>query len=325
MANKVVVIGGGNAGLCAAIEAAESGNQVLLIEASPLKFRGGNSKYTRDIRYVHGPDRFTSGEYSAPELMDDLRQVSGGELNHEMAELVISRSEAIPEWMALHGIVFKKEIRGTLSLSRTNAFFMGGGKALVDAYYKQLEKLGVHVIYDAEVASLRVRESFVESVLYRSGGSSSEVKGDRFIFASGGFEANREMITEFWGKAASNIKVRGSKFNRGLPLKALLGVGALSCGSDKSGHMVAVDARSPDFDGGIVTRIDAIPWGIVVNERGERFYDEGEDIWPKRYAVWGRLVADQPGQIAYAITDSKTIGKYMPTAYPPFKASNIGE
>ena len=80
--------------------------------------------------------------------------------------------------------------------------------------------------------------------------------------------------------------------------------------------MVAIDARAPLYDGGIVTRIDCVSLGVMVNRDGERFYDEGEDFWPKRYAIWGRLVAQQPGQIAYSIIDSKAIGRFMPPVFP---------
>jgi len=86
---------------------------------------------------------------------------------------------------------------------------------------------------------------------------------------------------------------------------------------------VAVDARAPKFDGGIVTRLDCVPFGIVVNKHTKRFYDEGEDFWPKRYAIWGRLVARQPDQIAYSIIDSKSIDLFMPSVYSPIKADSI--
>ena len=128
---------------------------------------------------------------------------------------------------------------------------------------------------------------------------------------------------KFWGESVRNIKIRGSRYNTGIPLRSLIENGALMCGSEKAGHMVAVDTRSPEFDAGIVSRIDAIPWGIVINKNVERFYDEGEDIWPKRYAIWGRLVAEQDSQLAYAIIDNKSIGKFMPTAYPSIDAYSI--
>jgi tricarballylate dehydrogenase len=88
---------------------------------------------------------------------------------------------------------------------------------------------------------------------------------------------------------------------------------------------VAVDGRAPKFDGGIITRLDSVPFGIVVNQQGQRFYDEGEDFWPKRYAIWGGLIARQPGQVAYSIVDAKAIGKFMPSLYPPIEAGSIGE
>ena len=90
-------------------------------------------------------------------------------------------------------------------------------------------------------------------------------------------------------------------------------------------HAVAIDARAPKFDGGIVTRLDCVSLGIVVNAHGQRFYDEGEDFWPKRYAIWGRLVAQQPGQIAYCIIDQKAVGRFMPSVFPPITAPTIAE
>jgi tricarballylate dehydrogenase len=88
---------------------------------------------------------------------------------------------------------------------------------------------------------------------------------------------------------------------------------------------VAIDARAPKFDGGIATRLDSIIFGIVVNKHAERFYDEGEDLWPKRYAIWGRLIAQQPGQIAYSIVDSKSFGMFMPSIFPALTAGSIGD
>ena len=111
----------------------------------------------------------------------------------------------------------------------------------------------------------------------------------------------------------------------GRVLKLLLAKGAKQVSDPLQGHCVAIDARSPNFDGGIVTRVDAVSLGIVVNKHAQRFYDEGEDFWPKRYAIWGRLVAGQPDQIAYSIIDAKSMGKFMPPVFPPLKAASIGE
>jgi len=105
----------------------------------------------------------------------------------------------------------------------------------------------------------------------------------------------------------------------------LLDKGAKAVGDPRQCHAVAIDARAPKFDGGIVTRLDCVSFGIVVNKRAERFYDEGEDFWPKRYAIWGRLVAQQPEQIAYSIIDAKSINLFMPSVFPSIEAQSIRE
>jgi tricarballylate dehydrogenase len=143
------------------------------------------------------------------------------------------------------------------------------------------------------------------------------------VAASGGFEANLEWLEEAWGEPARNFIIRGTPYNKGKLLKQLLDYGAEPIGDPKQCHAVAIDGRSPKFDGGIVTRLDCLPLGIVVNQHAERFYDEGEDLWPKRYAIWGRLVAQQPDQIAYCIIDSKVIGRFIPSVFPAISAATI--
>jgi tricarballylate dehydrogenase len=105
----------------------------------------------------------------------------------------------------------------------------------------------------------------------------------------------------------------------------LIDYGARTVGDPTQCHAVAVDARAPKFDGGIVTRVDCVSLGIVVNKCGSRFYDEGEDFWPKRYAIWGRLVAQQPDQIAFAIIDAKAIGAFVPPVFPPIAAPSLAD
>jgi tricarballylate dehydrogenase len=157
------------------------------------------------------------------------------------------------------------------------------------------------------------------------GGQEQVIRARTVVAASGGFEANLAWLREAWGEAAENFIVRGTPYNMGRVLKLLLAKGVKQVSDPMQGHCVAIDARSPKFDGGIVTRVDAVSFGIVVNKHAQRFYDEGEDFWPKRYAVWGRLVAAQPDQMGYSIIDAKSMGKFMPPVYPPLKAPTVRE
>ena len=322
----VLVVGGGNAALCAAMTARRAAAKVLLLEASPEAFRGGNSRHTRDIRYLH--DRSTdylTGAYPEDEFWDDLFRVTGGETNERLAGLTIRESADLGEWMARHGIRWQRPLHGTLHLSRTNAFFLGGGKALVNAYYDTARRLGVQLAYDSEVRELDIREGrFLSAVVGREG-ESREIRAKTVILASGGFEANIPWLKEYWGEAADNFAIRGTPYNQGRVLRQLLDHGARPVGNPREFHAIAVDARGPKFDGGIVTRLDSLPFGIVVNRDARRFYDEGEDFWPKRYAIWGGLIARQPGQVAYSIGDARAVGRFMPSVFPAVEAGSIRE
>ncbi|HKR19109.1 MAG TPA: FAD-dependent tricarballylate dehydrogenase TcuA [Stellaceae bacterium] len=322
----VLVAGGGNAALCAAIVARGAGASVLLVEHAPRDFRGGNSRHTRNCRVMHAAPTATLTEaYGEDEYWDDLRRVTGGETDETLARLTIRSSGPALAWMEGRGVRFQPSLAGTLSLSRTNAFFLGGGKALLNAYYRTAERLGVAVHYDAEVQDVCLRDGAVESVAIESAGRTMRLRVKAVVVAAGGFQANIDWLRQYWGAAADNFLIRGTPYAKGRVLRNLLDQDVMPIGDPTQCHAVAIDARAPKFDGGIVTRLDAIPFSIVVNRAARRFYDEGEDLWPKRYAIWGRLIAQQPGQIAYAITDAKASTLFMPSMYPAITAATIDE
>jgi len=315
-APDVLVIGGGNAALCAALAAADRGARVLLLEKSSAEWRGGNSKYTRNIR-VAGP------AYSEAEFMADLIQVTGEETDRELASLVIQQSCGVSQWMEAHGARWQPPFRGTLQLARTNRFFLGGGKALLNAYYDRAVRAGVQVRYEADVASLGLANGRFSSSIVDLPGGRREVSARAVVVASGGFESNLEWLRRYWGDAVDNYLIRGTSANDGRLLAELLDAGALERGNPRGFHAVACDARSPRYEGGIVTRIDSLPFGIAVNRMGRRFADEGQDLWPKRYAAWGGLIALQPDQLAFSVFDSQVRERFIPPLFPPYEAATI--
>lgn len=324
----VLVIGGGNAALCAALMARETGASVLLLESAPRAWRGGNSQHTRNLRCMHdAPQDVLVDAYPEEEFWQDLLKVTGGITNEHLARLTIRASSSCRPWMRKHGVRFQPPLSGALHVARTNAFFMGGGKALVNAYYRSAEALGVDIRYETPVDSLELDGS--RFIAARSGSRRFEARA--CVLAAGGFESNREWLREAWGQnargewPADNFLIRGTRFNQGVLIKHMADAGADMIGDPSQSHCVAIDARAPLYDGGICTRIDCVSLGVVVNRDAERFYDEGEDFWPKRYAIWGRLVAHQPGQIGYSIIDSKAIGRFMPPVFPGEKADTLPE
>jgi len=320
----VAVVGGGNAGLSAALAARQAGASVIVLEASPRDFRGGNSRHTRNLRCAHAaPTDVLTESYSEDEFLADLMRVTNNEADGPLARLLVNLSASCPAWMAQFGVRFQPSLSGTLHLSRTNAFFLGGGKALMNSYYAAAARADISVVYDAEVVKLDIHEGAFRAASVRVEGHTEEITARVVVIAAGGFEANIDWLREIWGDAADNFIIRGTPYNKGTLLKLLLDAGAQAVGDPSQCHAIAVDARAPRFDGGIVTRLDSLPFGIVVNKHGERFYDEGEDAWPKRYAIWGRLIASQPEQIAFSIVDAKATRTFMPSVFPPVVASSI--
>ena len=324
----VLVIGGGNAALCAALMAREAGASVLLLESAPREWRGGNSQHTRNLRCMHdAPQDVLVDAYTEEEFWQDLLKVTGGITNEALARLTIRASSSCRPWMQRHGVRFQPPLSGALHVARTNAFFMGGGKALVNAYYRSAEALGVDIRYNTPVESLELDGA--RFVAAHSGAERFEARA--CVLAAGGFESNRAWLRDAWGQnergewPADNFLIRGTRFNTGVLIKHMTQAGADLIGDPSQSHCVAIDARAPLYDGGICTRIDCVSLGVVVNRDGKRFYDEGEDFWPKRYAIWGRLVAHQPGQIGYSIIDSKAIGRFMPPVFPGVKADTMPE
>jgi tricarballylate dehydrogenase len=322
----VLVIGGGNAALCAAIAARRGGASVLVLEAAPKFYRGGNTRHTRNMRCAHdAATDILTGPYTEEEFWEDLQRVTGGQTDEELARMMIRESKDMLNWIVEQGIRWQPSLGGTLSLGRTNSFFLGGGRAMLNALYLTAEQLGIDVLYDAEVLDLEIADGMFLSAALKQGDGRVHVRASAMVAAAGGFEANIEWLKQYWGDAADNFLIRGTPYNRGSILKMLLANGVQEIGDPTQCHAVAIDARAPKFDGGIITRHDSVVFGIVVNKHAARFYDEGEDIWPKRYAIWGRLVAAQPDQIAYIIFDSSVVTSFMPTLFPPIAGGTVAE
>ncbi|WOI58210.1 FAD-dependent tricarballylate dehydrogenase TcuA [Palleronia sp. LCG004] len=322
----VLVAGGGNAALCAAIAARRAGRRVLVVEGAPKFYRGGNTRHTRNMRcaHDHATDTLT-GPYSEDEFFDDLMRVTSGNTDEALSRMMIAKSKPMLDWIQQQGVRFQPSLGGTISLGRTNSFFLGGGRSMLNALYRTAEDLGVEIRYEHEVTDLEIVDGRFERATIRHPGGSTTISAQSFVAACGGFQADLDWLKEGWGDKADNFLVRGTPYNRGTVTRMLIDNGLQQIGDASQCHAVAIDARAPKYDGGIITRLDCVVLGIVVNKNAERFYDEGEDIWPKRYAIWGRLVANQPDQTAFIVFDAPNIKRFMPSLYPPIEAPTLAE
>ncbi|MGA9895477.1 MAG: FAD-binding protein, partial [Xanthobacteraceae bacterium] len=153
-----LVIGGGNAALCAAISARRAGATVVVLEAAPKFYRGGNTRHTRNMRCAHDSATDTlTGPYYEDEFFDDLLRITSGNTDEMLAKHMIHESKEMLTWIAEQGVRFQPSLGGTLTLGRTNSFFLGGGRAMLNSLYQTAESLGVDIHYDAPVTGLDIQ------------------------------------------------------------------------------------------------------------------------------------------------------------------------
>src|SRR5712672_2457726 len=297
----VVVVGAGNAGMCAALAAREKGARVLVLEVAPFDERGGNSRYTAGaLRFVYnGVDDLLKlcelseqelatsdfGTYTQDKYYDDLGRLTDYKSNPDMAEQLITLSQETMLWMRTKGIrfapmysrqAFKHEGKfvfwGGLALEA-----WGGGPGLVEGLFNALEKNGIDVAYEARGERLIHDDNGVHGVVANVEGVTTSIKAKAVVLACGGFEANAEMRTRYLGPGWDLAKVRGTRFNTGGGIKMALEIGAMSYGNWSGCHAVGWDYNAPEFGDlavGDNFQKHSYPFAIMVNATGERFFDQ---------------------------------------------------
>lgn len=355
----VIVVGAGNAALCAALSAHEVGAKVLVLEKAPLDERGGNSLFTAGgFRFVHDGiddlrkdvlvdlspaevERIAMPKLSRQTYLDDLMRVTEGETDEGLAEILIGRSRQTMVWMRSHGVRFIPMFgRQSYLVDGKHHFYggvnieaVGGGWGLVDSLIKRVEKLGIEIRYGTEMRELlQHRSGAISGVRVKGPDGYADIGARSVVLACGGFEANPEMRTRYLGPGWELCRVRGTRHNTGGGIRAALEIGAQPFGGWSTCHAVQWDISAPPFGDRVVLdnfQKHSYPIGIVVNLKGERFIDEGADYRNHTYAKYGREVMKQPRRTAVQVFDAKTIDmvrdEYRIKQVTKFEAATLEE
>ncbi|HEX5115564.1 MAG TPA: FAD-dependent tricarballylate dehydrogenase TcuA [Pseudonocardiaceae bacterium] len=329
----VVVVGGGNAGLCAALSATEAGARVTLLERAPVALRGGNSAFTAGAMRVayEGVDDIVSlvpdltddqlartdfGSYDEGAFYDDISRVTRYRADPELAQTLVSRSLDTLRWMREQGVRFIPIYgRQAFQVDGRYTFWggltieaVGGGPGLVDFLVRAAERRGIDIRYGARAVALCTGPVGVTGVVVRTGWAEETIPADSVVLASGGFQANTEWRTRYLGPNWDLAKVRGTSYNTGDGIRMALDIGASPAGHWSGCHAVQWDHNAPEFGDlkvGDGFQKHSYPFGVVVNADGRRFLDEGLDFRNYTYAMYGRRVLEQPGQVAWQLFDAK--------------------
>jgi tricarballylate dehydrogenase len=333
METDVIVVGAGNAAMCAALAASENGAKVIVLERAPEKERGGNSTFTAGaIRFAYNGiedlrkvvtdltedeiENTDFGSYDEEKFYEDMCRVTQYRTDPELADLLVGRSLDTMTWMRSKKIRFVP-IYGRQAFKIDGKFkfwggltveAVGGGPGLVDALHDAAAREGITVLYDAHATALLHDDDGVHGVRLRLKGKTMEIRAKAVVLASGGFQANAEMRTRYLGPGWDLAKIRGSRFNTGDGIRMALEIGAMPYGNWSGCHAVGWDRNAPEFGDlavGDGFQKHSYPFGIMVNAKGERFVDEGADFRNYTYAKYGSVILNQPGHFAWQIFDQK--------------------
>jgi tricarballylate dehydrogenase len=299
-----VAVGGGIAGLSAALSGAEAGARTLLLEKAPRPERGGNTRFAdAQVRFPHEADRYGARSYTPEAFRDDLMRLSRGRANAELVDVMARDAAGAVEWLAGHGVEWDEGFPHTAGYRRRPA---AGGQGLVDTLFGRCEALGVEVRYESPAADLLLDgRGAVEGVRARTkGGLVDIVAGGGVVLASGGFQADPRMRVAHLGRYADGLILRGSRYDTGEGLRMALGAGAQAAGQWGDYHSAVIDARSPRTECG-VTALYNFQMGIIVDARGRRFLDEGEDYRDNTYVKFGKAIVEQADGLAFCVFDQQ--------------------
>jgi tricarballylate dehydrogenase len=332
----VVVVGGGNAALCAALSARDHNARVLVLERAPEHLRGGNTHFTGggfrfpytgldDIRRLI-PEltdaearQVDVGSYAPEQMYADMMRVSEGLADDALTDTVVRQAYPTMLWLRERGVRWMLQYgRQAFTVDGVLRFWggliteaVGGGAGLSDSLFASAERAGVEVRYEAKVVGLmRDASGGIGGVVVQGAEATEEIEAGAVVLACGGFEANAEMRARYLGPGWDLAKVRGTKFNTGDGIRMALDAGAMAYGHWSGCHAVAWDLNAPPFGSramGDLYQKHSYPFGIVVNVDGERFVDEGADFRNYTYARYGREILKQPQRAAFQIFDAKTV------------------
>ena len=330
----VVVVGAGNAALCAALAARQRGARVAVLECAPSLERGGNSAFAAGAMRVAyaGVDDLLAlvpdlgaeeqhstnfGSYTEDAFFDDMARLTEYRADPDLVEVLVKRSFETLLWMRGHGLRFVPMYgRQAFKVDGRFRFWgglavevSGGGPGLVQSLFSAADKAGIEVHYETGAVSLlRGEDGRVSGVLARRDGQALSVHAGAVVLACGGFEANAAWRSRYLGPGWDLAKVRGSRFNTGQGIRMALDAGASAAGNWSGCHAVGWDRNAPEFGDlavGDGFQKHSYPFGIMVNAGGRRFVDEGEDFRNYTYARYGRAILEQPRQFAWQVFDAK--------------------
>src|SRR6201996_145086 len=326
---KLVIVGHGAAGLAAAVSAAEQARasglriEITLLEKAREAEAGGNTRWSPSYMRMAATDRL------APGFEDDMQQASGGLADPDYFRTLAENAPATIGWLQAHGVSFDTPVY-YLSAGPPRIQPVGGGRAIVDRFAEAATKAGITLRYESPVVRLRMGEGGITGVEVKTKGRDASIlDADAVILATGGFQGDVPMMRKHFGPTAETLKLisPGTCFDTGDGIRMAMDRGASGSGDWNGMHIEPIDPRSRHFAPVVLV----YPYGIVVDQDGRRFFDEGSGLVHETWEAFARDIHfARPGSIAYAVLDSRLFDitgyeRAIRSEVPPYRAGTLVE
>jgi tricarballylate dehydrogenase len=324
---KLVVIGHGAAGLAAALSAAEHSLQrglpvdITLLEKSREAEAGGNTRWSPSNMRLDAPDRIDPG------FEADMFSLSGGRADRSCFRTLADSAVETIRWLRTHGVEFATPVY-YLSAGPARIQPVGGGGAIIEKLGEAAKRAGVKIRYETEALRLVMAEGRFVGVEISSGdGVTTTLPADAVVLACGGFQGNPAMMRAHFGPNAETIRLisPGTRFDSGDGIRMAVEHGAGVSGDWNGMHIEPIDPRSQNSAAVVLV----YPYGIVVDQQGRRFFDEGGGLMHETWEVFARDIHfSRPNSIAYAVLDSRLFEiegfeRAIRSDLPPYRSDSI--
>jgi tricarballylate dehydrogenase len=343
----VIVIGSGISGLSSAVSANSAGAKVLVLERAQEEEFGGNTRWTESYFRMKSEQEVSddfeellvanAGHHIDPNVVQHLASPyeewppyvkSHGMPDPELVSTLSSEAGPTVHWLKTFGIRFDSLPTYFVTAAAPRLMPVGGGLAMIEALRGHALKQGVTFMY--ETTALQFTRDDGNGMLgvlaSNKTGKTLNLRARAVIIASGGFEGNPEMLTQYLGSSAKFVRpvARGGYYNKGEGIRMALNAGAAPAGDFNSYHAEPLDPRSAQPEALVMN----FPYGVLVNRNGKRFCDEAPGPVDVHYDHISRDISGQPDGIAYVIYDRQIDDvpnwkRSIRTDQPPFKADSI--
>lgn len=325
----IAVIGHGAAGLTAALAAAQAGKaagqalRVAVIEQAPQGAHGGNTRFTPCYMRMAAPDQV------AADFVDEMMRVSDGRNDRGYYERLAEKAPGTIAWLQEHGVAFHAP-GYYLSAGPARIQPVGGGSSIVDALTRAARDAGVAFLYERAAKTLqRGDDEEITGVTVVHAGREEAIPARAVVLASGGFQGNPEMLTAHLGAGAETLVPisPGTRGNAGAGIRMALDVGARAAGDWQGMHIEPIDPRAENPAAVVLV----YPYGIVVDQNGDRFFDEGAGLVHETWETFARAIHfEAPGRQVYAVLDSRldsieNFGRAIRSEVPPHQAETLAD